>query len=95
MTFEVPASKASVGQDQFKFKIGDEEFSVKRLKFLSVGRRDEIGDSTSALLEFLGPKGTKQGDAVRGLDEEQYDALTTAWQKDSDVTLGESEASES
>lgn len=95
MTFEVPPSKASIGQDEFKFTIGGDEFAVRKLKYLPIGTRADIGDDSDALLEFFAPNGTKQGDAVRGLDAEQFEALTTAWQKDSDVTLGESEASAS
>ena len=94
--FEVPASKASEGQDRFEFtvpgKVG--KFSVKKLKFLSVGKRDEIGDGGRAMLEFFREGSAKQGDAVRALDEEQFNALVNAWQSDSGVTLGESGASE-
>jgi hypothetical protein len=99
MTFEVPASKASIGQDVFKFKIPGRsgEFSVKRAKFLSVGDAEalETPDNASVVLDLFGKKGTKQGDAVRTLDTEQFQALVDAWQADSDVTLGESEASAS
>jgi hypothetical protein len=97
MTFEVPASKASIEQDVFKFSIPGHKtmFSVKRLKFLSVGQRESIGDDTATILDLFGAKGTKQGDAVRSLDEEQFDALSKAWQDDSKITLGESEASSS
>lgn len=95
MTFEVPASKASVEQDVFKFTIPGHksQFSVKRLKFLSIGQRADLGDNAARILDFFGAEGTKQGDAVRSLDAEQFKALSDAWQADSDVTLGEPEAS--
>lgn len=97
MTFEVPASKASKEQDRFGFSIPGKpgKFSVKRLKFLSVGKRDEIGDGGSAMLAFFCEGSAKQADAVRSLDVEQFNALVEAWQEDSAVTLGESQASDS
>ena len=97
MTFEVPASKASIEQDIFKFSIPGikGEFSVRRLKFIPIGQRNEIAFDQEAILDLFGAKGTKQGDAVRSLDEEQYDALVKAWQDDSEITAGESEASSS
>lgn len=95
--FEVPASKASKGQDLFEFTIPGKagKFSVKKLKFLTIGKRDEIGDGGRPMLEFFCEGSAKQRDAVRALDEEQFNELVTAWQTDSGVTLGESEASES
>ncbi len=95
--FEVPASKASKGQDLFEFSCPGKpgKFSVKKLKFLSVGKRDEIGDGGRPMLDFFCEGSTKQGEAVRSLDEEQFNALVTAWQDDSGVSLGEPEASSS
>jgi hypothetical protein len=95
--FEVPASKASKGQDRFEFSIpgATGKFSVKKLKFLSVGKRDEIGDGGRPMLDFFCEGPAKQGEGVRALDEEQFNALVNAWQADSGVTLGESEASAS
>lgn len=97
MTYEVPASKASIGQNVFEFSIGKDKFKVKRAKYLSVGEAEalEAPDNVSVVLDLFGARGTKQGDAVRGLDSEQFQALVAAWQADSDVTLGESEASAS
>ena len=94
--FEVPASKASKGQDRFEFSVPGKvgKFSVRKLKFLSVGRRDELEDG-SHVLEFFCEGSTKQAEAVRSLDEEQFAALFEAWQSDSGVTLGESDASKS
>jgi len=36
MAFQVPASKASKGQDRFEFEIDGKSFSVKKAKFVSV-----------------------------------------------------------
>ena len=95
--FEVPAKKASKGQDRFKFTVPGHpgQFSVRKLKFLSVGKRDEIGDGGSPLLAFFCEGSAKQDEAVRGLDEDQFNELVKAWQVDSGVSLGESEASSS
>jgi len=95
--YEVPAKKASKGQDRFQFSIpgSDGRFSVRKLKLLTVGVRDEIGDGGSPMLEFFCEGSAKQREAVRGLNEEQFNDLVRAWQVDSGVTLGESQASES
>lgn len=97
MTFQVPESKRSIEQDVFPFSIPGVkgEFKVRRLKFMSIGERAKMGDDTDAILNFFGAEGTKQGDAVRSLDGEQFKALSDAWQADSKITLGESEASSS
>jgi len=95
MTFEVPVSRASVDQDVFKYKIGEDTFTVKKAKFLSVGQAEALSgaDSVSAALNLFGLPGTKAGDAVRSLDQEQFSALIDAWQEDSKIALGESGAS--
>ena len=61
--------------------------------FSQIGNFVERADNTARILDFFGAEGTKQGDAVRSLDAEQFKALSDAWQADSDVTLGEPEAS--
>lgn len=95
MTFEVPESKRSTDQDKFKFKIGATTYTIKRAKFLSVGEAEmlEAPESSTVVLDLFGRKGTKQGDAVRSLDAEQFDALVEAWKQDSGVGVGESGAS--
>jgi len=95
MTFEVPEANASKEQDQFAFKVPGNAaaFKVKRLKFLSVEKAEELESDGGALFEFFGKKGTKQGTALRSLDREQWRALVQAWQADSGVDLGESGAS--
>lgn len=97
MTFKVPESKASKGQDRFEFEIEGKSYSIRKAKFLSVGdaERLENPESASVVLDLFGKAGTKAGDAVRGLDQEQFSALVEAWQADSKVTLGESAASAS
>lgn len=98
MTFEVPASKRSIKQNQFQFKVpGDRKtYSIPKAQYLSIGQVAELsqkgGDvQITDLLDILG-----QGDAhaaVRTLDQEQLVALMEAWQADSGLTTGESSAS--
>ncbi|QDP45032.1 tail assembly chaperone [Microbacterium phage SanaSana] len=93
MTFEVPASKRSIKQNQFQFKVpGDRKtYSIPKAKYLSIGQVEELsqkgGDvQVTDLLDILG-----QGDAreaVRTLDQEQLVALMEAWQADSGLTAG-------
>lgn len=97
MTFQVPASKASKGQDKFEFEIGSQKFAIRRLKFLTLGQQEVInapGRTDSDVLDTVfGDASTKCGKAVRGLDSEQFDALYEAWAEDSEVSPGESSAS--
>lgn len=97
MTFKVPESKASKGQDKFPFEIGGQSFTIRKAKFLSVGDAEKLEnpESVSVVLDLFGKAGTKAGDAVRALDQEQFGALVEAWQADSKVSLGESSASAS
>lgn len=97
MTFEVPESKASVDQDQFKFKIAGKQYAIRKAKFLTIGEAEalESPESSTVVLDLFGRKGTKQGDAVRSLDQEQFTALVEAWKLDSGVGVGESGASSS
>lgn len=95
--FEVPAAKRSKGQDRFRFAVPGHEgqFAVRKLKFLSVGEREEIADGGPGMIAFFCGSTAKQREAVRSLDEEQFNALVSAWQDDSQVSMGESPASSS
>lgn len=97
MTFEVPESKASIDQDQFKFKIAGKMYSIKKAKYLTVGEAESLESpaSSTVVVDLFGRKGTKQGDAVRSLDKDQFSALVEAWKLDSGVGVGESGASSS
>lgn len=92
--YEVPASKASKGQDQFEFKIGGKVHKVKKAKFLSAGKIEDLtsGDMTR-ILDTFGERGTAIGDAVRSLEIEQLTDLANAWTADSGLSSGESPAS--
>jgi hypothetical protein len=91
--YEVPASKASVEQNQFKFKLpGDRKtYKVPKLQFLKPSlMRDMDGmankiDRVYALLEHYHPQLVDKFD---GLD--QVEAFYTAWAEGSAITVGES-----
>jgi len=98
MTFEVPASKRSLKQNQFLFKVpgNRKQFSVVKAKYIPVGLIEKLSGTEKAvsikdLLELFG--GGEASEAVRDLDSEQLNALTVAWQKDSGISVGESSAS--
>ena len=94
MVYEVPASKASKGQDMFEFKIDSKVHKVKKAKYLSMGQIEDLtsGD-VSRVLDTFGKRGTAVGDAVRTLDQDQVEALANAWTADSGMSSGESQAS--
>ena len=98
MTFEVPASKRSIKQNQFQFKVpGDRKtYSIPKAKYMTIGQVEALATKGGEVqltdhLDILG-----QGDAreaVRTLDQEQMMALLEAWQADSGLSVGESSAS--
>lgn len=53
MTFEVPASKASIKQNQFEFKVPGERKarSLPLLKFIPVGMRGKLADAARPIQE--------------------------------------------
>ena len=91
--YQVPASKASVKQNQFDFKLpGDKKtYSVPKLQFIrpSLMRdMDAMGnkiDRVYALLENYHPQLVDKFD---GLD--QVEAFYTAWAEGSGIGVGES-----
>jgi len=97
MVYEVPVSKRSAKQNVFEFKVGQKSYTVPKFAYLSVGVLEsfqEAGDEElTPFLDAFGTKDTPVGKAVRTLDQEQLKALILAWQSDSGVTVGESEAS--
>jgi hypothetical protein len=96
MVYEVPASKASKGQDQFEFQIGTKVCKVRKAKFLPGDALEDItSGELSRIYDVFGKRGTPVGDAVRTLDIEQTTALANAWVADSGMSPGESEASSS
>lgn len=96
MAYEVPAAKRSVKQNVFEFKVGGKTFNVPKFAYLPVGVLEVVegaGDAIGPYLDIFGMKDTPAGAAVRSLDKDQLLGLIHAWQADSDVTVGESEAS--
>lgn len=97
MVYEVPAAKRSIEQNTFKFKVGAKTYSVPKFEFLSVGVLESIeaapADAIGPYLGVFGEADSPIGKAIRTLDKDQLTGLIQAWQADSDVTVGESEAS--
>lgn len=97
MVYEVPVSKRSAKQNVFEFKVGTKAFTVPKFAFLPVGVLEALSaagdDAMGPFLDAFGTKDTAVGKAVRTLDQEQLIGLIKAWQADSDVSVGESEAS--
>ena len=94
--FEVPTTKASKDQDKFSFKIGAQSFKIKRVKYLTIAEQITIANTETLeqrVEAIFGPAGSKIGDAVLGLVDDQFDALMDAYNADSEVTPGESEGS--
>ncbi|MFL2002014.1 hypothetical protein [Microbacterium sp. A1-JK] len=92
-TFNVPASKASIKQNQFEFSFpgSKEVLSVPKLRFLKPGLMRELDSSVNKidrvylLLEHYHPGVI---DNFEGLD--QLEAFYTAWAEASGISMGES-----
>lgn len=97
MVYEVPSSKRSVKQNVFEFKIESRTYSVPKFEYLSVGVLEDIeaapADAIGPFLDVFGVKDSPVRKAIRGLNKEELKGLIEAWRADSDVSLGESEAS--
>lgn len=94
MVYEVPASKRSVKQDVFEYKVGEKSFKVVSAKFLNGFQLESVTSfDLPAIFNIFGAKGTPAGDAVRSLETDQIADLVTAWTEASDLKPGESAAS--
>lgn len=109
MAFQVPAADIAGGED-FDFQIHKDDcvvaitgvgecscpqFKVRKVNLVPITTLDEIESSTAALVAFFSGSAAKQRKAVEQLNRNQFAALVTAWREDSEVTAGESPASES
>lgn len=97
MVYEVPAAKRSLKQNLFEFKVGTKAFTVPKFEHLSVGVLEAVesapANAIGPYLSVFGEKDSPVGKAIRTLDKDQLTALIEAWQSDSGVSVGESEAS--
>lgn len=98
--FTVPESKRSIRQNQFEFHVpGDRKvYRIPKAKYLPVGLIEKFeGEkkelSVADVLAMFDNGDDATLAAIRTLDAEQLQALTKAWQQDSGLTVGESEAS--
>lgn len=94
MAFTVPESKRSIKQNQFEFEIDGATYTVPKMKYLPVRViADMESGGLAAVLKAFGDENAVA--AVSELDSEQLEALTNAWSEASDITPGESSASDS
>lgn len=96
MVYEVPKSKASIGQNRFKFSIpgSEETFSIPLAKFikpaLAIVMAERPHRATKSVLDHYAPGAF---DLFEGND--QIDDFAKAWREASGIGLGESSASSS
>lgn len=93
--FEVPKSKRSIKQNRYQFKLAGKTFDIAKAQYLPMRaaklfEEEKIVDGLLQLAE--GNEALE--DALLDLDGEQLSALVEDWQRESDVSLGESETSE-
>lgn len=97
MVYEVPAAKRSLKQNLFEFKVGSKTYTVPKFEHLSVGVLESVetapANAIGPYLSVFGEANSPVGKAIRTLDKDQLTALIEAWQSDSGVSVGESEAS--
>ena len=99
MAFQVPESKRSIAQNRFFFTVpgDDREFDIPKAKYLTTGQVEVLsrkgGEVKITDLLDLFDESEEAAKAVRTLDAEQLSALMSAWQSDSEVSVGESSAS--
>lgn len=98
MTFHVPESKRSIEQNRFHFDTPDgKSYSMPKAKYLTMGQIETLAANNQEvkladlLALFDEPEVSA---AIRAFDKDQLEALMTAWQEDSGLTVGESSASE-
>lgn len=100
MVYEVPRAKQSVDQDKFKFTVEGEDHSATRFDLLPTGFMEslsELKNSQVVKALRLAIAGDNEDLAAKlaELPLKHVQGLIEAWQEDSGVTLGESQASES
>lgn len=93
MTFEVPASKKSIKQNRFTFKVGDKTYEIPLLKFAPVAAAEAFEDDRNVAGLMLCCENDAAREAVRAMDGDQFGALMEAWQQASGVEMGESDGS--
>lgn len=95
MTFQVPESKRSIGQNRFHATMPDgTPFSLPKAKYLKMGQIETLSGNASdvTITDIIALFGEDEETLalIRDLDHEQLQALMQAWQADSGLSLGES-----
>jgi hypothetical protein len=92
--YKVPDWKKSIGQNMYDVEVGDKTFTIPRAEYLSaehvelMSRTGELG--STFVLNTICPG---LGDAFAPVPVKFVNEFIAAWQKDSSIDLGESEAS--
>lgn len=96
MVFEVPKSKRSIKQNRYQFTFDGEKFELPKMQYIPVGVSGLLKDERiNEAFEALADGNARLQQVLMGLDSEQIQALFADWESESDVTAGESPASES
>lgn len=97
MTFEIPDSKKSIGQNVFEVKAGTKTFKLPKAEYMSSRQAlvFESGD-LKAMFDLLDDLSTPKGLGEVLLDApvSAMEELMQAWTGDSGLSVGESSASE-
>lgn len=92
--YEIPESKKSLDQNQFRFSYHGEQFSIPKIKYLSPAIVRAISDMTPTQTVFYLLDQFGNGDLVEQLEDmEQVESLYRAWMDDSGISVGESSES--
>lgn len=89
MAFSVPPSKKSLKQNRFEFELDGKKHDIPLLKFAPVAAIEafEAERNMTAFILMCDTDGAK--DAFRSMDGDQLEAFMEAYQKESDVEVGE------
>lgn len=95
MAFEVPEAKRSIDQNVYKFTISGKTFKVPKVAHLNGFELEQLGSEDNEQVYLLfGAKDSAAYRAVKGLEvETQLKPLLEDWAADSELSVGESEAS--
>lgn len=92
--YQVPESKASIGQNRFEFGLPDgSTYSVPKLKFLNPAFVEQLNTMTQQQVVFALLREFHPGLIEKFDDMYQIEALYLAWAKASGVDVGESSGS--
>lgn len=93
MAYQVPKSKASIKQNRFEFEVDGKTYDIPQMKYLSIGSVEAFENEHPIQGLIMASDNEDARAALRSLEGDQLEGLMEAWQKESGVSVGESEAS--